>query len=95
MYFIKRVETKCKVGCVFLMVIWSEFRLGKYRDDDHREDASHFIIIHRVQFYRGYLRLILKIYFKVGLVLQTESRQMEYQMNEINLFLSPTWAERE
>ena len=23
------------------MVIWSEFRLGKYRDDDHQEDASH------------------------------------------------------
>ena len=25
------------------MVIWSEFRLGKYRDDDHREDTPHFI----------------------------------------------------
>ena len=25
------------------MVIWSEFRMGKYRDDDHREDAPHFI----------------------------------------------------
>ena len=23
---------------------WSEFRIGQYRDDDHREDASHFII---------------------------------------------------
>ena len=24
-----------KVGCVFAMVIWSESRMGKYRDDDH------------------------------------------------------------
>ena len=24
------------------MVIWSKFRLGEYRDDDHREDAHHF-----------------------------------------------------
>ena len=31
-----------KEGCVYPMVIWSEFRLGKYRDDDHREDAPHF-----------------------------------------------------
>ena len=34
-----------KVGRVFPMVIWSEFRLGKYRDDDHREDAAHFSMI--------------------------------------------------
>ena len=41
------------------MVIWSKFRSGKYRDDDHREDASHFI--------RPLLWLILwvsYIYFK-------------------------------
>ena len=25
------------------MVISSEFRMGKYRDDDHREDVPHFI----------------------------------------------------
>ena len=40
-----------KVGPIFPMVIWSEFRLGKYRDDDHREDAPHFnigCIIHRL-----------------------------------------------
>ena len=33
-----------KVGCILSMVICSEFRLGKYRDGDHREDASHFRI---------------------------------------------------
>ena len=32
-----------KVGCVFTMIIWSEFRMRKYRDGDHREDAPHFI----------------------------------------------------
>ena len=32
------------MGCIFPMVIWSEFRLRKYRDDDLREDASHFTI---------------------------------------------------
>jgi len=30
-----------KVGRGFLMVIWSEFRMGQYRDDDHNQDA-HF-----------------------------------------------------
>ena len=24
------------------MVLWSKFRLVKYRDDDHQEDAFHF-----------------------------------------------------
>ena len=33
-----------KVGCVFPMVIWSEFRMVQYRDGDHREDAFHLII---------------------------------------------------
>ena len=28
-----------KVGCVFTMVIWSEFRMGQNRDNDHREEA--------------------------------------------------------
>ena len=27
---------------MFPVIIWSEFRLGKYRDDNHREDAPHF-----------------------------------------------------
>ena len=30
--------------CVFLMVIWSEFRMRRYRHDDHRVNAPHFII---------------------------------------------------
>ena len=33
-----------KEGCVFPTVIWSEFRSDQYSDDDHRDDASHFII---------------------------------------------------
>ena len=32
-----------QVGCVFSKVIWSEFRMGKYRDDEHRENAPDFI----------------------------------------------------
>ena len=32
----------CKVGCVFPVVIWSEFRLGQQRDDGHREYTPHF-----------------------------------------------------
>ena len=31
-WFIRRVH---KVRCVFAMVIWSEFRMSQYRDDDH------------------------------------------------------------
>ena len=27
---------------VFPMIIGSDFRIEKYRDDDHREDAPHF-----------------------------------------------------
>ena len=33
-----------KVGCVFLMVIWSEFHMRQFRDDKHREDSTHFIL---------------------------------------------------
>ena len=33
-----------KVGHIFPMVIWSEFRIGQYRDDDHQKDAIHFNI---------------------------------------------------
>ena len=32
------------MGHVFPMVISSEFRKEKYRDDDHREDAPHFMM---------------------------------------------------
>ena len=32
-----------KVGCVFPMVISSEFRMEQHRDDDHQEDVPHFI----------------------------------------------------
>ena len=39
---VKSLGIQPKVGCVIPMVIWSELRLGKYRDDDHREDAPHF-----------------------------------------------------
>ena len=31
-----------KVGCVFSMVIRSDFCMGQYRDDDHQEDAPNF-----------------------------------------------------
>ena len=34
-------QPESKVGCIFPVVISSEFRLGQYRDDDHREDALH------------------------------------------------------
>ena len=40
----QNIEVIHKVGCIFPMVISSEFRMGQYRDDDHREDASHFSI---------------------------------------------------
>ena len=33
-----------KVGCAFQVVIWPEFRMGKYLDNDHQEDAHHFMI---------------------------------------------------
>ena len=42
-----------KEGCVFPIFIWSEFRMRQYRDDDHRKDASHFIIscsVYRLDF---------------------------------------------
>ena len=31
-----------KLGCVFPMVISSDFRMGEHRDDDHEEDAPYF-----------------------------------------------------
>ena len=38
----------CKVGCILPMVIWSEFRMGQYWDDDYREDALQFTILHLI-----------------------------------------------
>jgi len=38
----KSIENK--VGYVFPMVISSKFHIEQYRDDDHREDALHFMI---------------------------------------------------
>ena len=43
--FYMNYYVKNKVECVFPVVIWSEFRMVQYRDDDHWEDAPHFIII--------------------------------------------------
>ena len=31
-----------KVECFVPIVIWSEFHMGRHRDDDHREHAPHF-----------------------------------------------------
>ena len=39
--FMKNFENH-KVGCTFLMVILSDFRMRKYGDDDHEEDAPYF-----------------------------------------------------
>ena len=49
-----KIENTCcqydKVGCVFTMVILSEFRMGQYRDDDYRKDALHFTILIEVHY---------------------------------------------
>ena len=49
---------KTKVGSVFSKVIWPERRMGQYRDDDHREYASHFRthILNIIQLLTHYLR---------------------------------------
>ena len=38
------IPTVCsnKVGCAFPMVILSDFRMKKHKDDDHEEDAPYF-----------------------------------------------------
>ena len=43
-----------KVGCDFPLVIWSEFRMGQYSDDDHREHAPHFTFYHEVGILKNY-----------------------------------------
>ena len=37
------LASSIKVGCVFPMGIWFEFRMGQQRDRDHQEDAPQFI----------------------------------------------------
>ena len=32
------------MGCAFPLVISSDFHMGKYRDDNHEEDAPYFIL---------------------------------------------------
>ena len=43
---LKQKVFRNKVECVFPMVIWSKFRMGQYKDNDHREDTPHFIIMY-------------------------------------------------
>ena len=31
-----------KMRCIFPMAISSEFHMEQYKDEDHREDVSHF-----------------------------------------------------
>ena len=62
-----------KVGCVFTMVIWSEFHMGQFRDDEHQENAHHFTLGWRepawnlregvVNFYETWL--LNQIYYEV------------------------------
>ena len=40
-FFFRKLEYK--VECVFPMVIWPEFRMGKYRTNDHPYHAPQFI----------------------------------------------------
>ena len=48
--FIGHIYSLTKVGRVFPMVIRSEFRMGKYRDDGHSENAPHFKILRMIEF---------------------------------------------
>ena len=38
----KPLKGSHKRGCMFSIVIWSEFRKGQYRDDDHEKEGPHF-----------------------------------------------------
>ena len=40
--YIPKEQQVSKVGCIFPLVISSEFRMRQNRDGDHREDAPHF-----------------------------------------------------
>ena len=44
-YIASTLSLFIKVGCIFPMVISTEFRLGQYRDDDRQEDATHCMIM--------------------------------------------------
>ena len=39
-----KIRKYFKEGCVFSLVISSEFRLGEYRDKGHRKVAPHFTL---------------------------------------------------
>ena len=43
------------------MIICPEYRMGQYRDDDHREDATHFIKDDSLNHHRMHAELGLRI----------------------------------
>jgi len=50
------------------MVIWSELRMAQYRDNDHVEDASHFITsttvdrkFRKISLFEGMISFLLKL----------------------------------
>ena len=60
-----KVRHICKVWCVFLMVMWSEFRMEQYEDHDHREDALLcMLLLHQTFSFREKLLWFLKILFR-------------------------------
>ena len=42
-WFLADYLLKLKEGCFFPMLIWPEFRMRQFRDDNHREGAPHFM----------------------------------------------------
>ena len=53
-----------KVGCAFPMVIASDFRMGKHRDDDYEEDTPYFRLFQPSIMYPLLLKLGFMLYEK-------------------------------
>ena len=49
------------MGYVFPMVISSEFHIRRYIDDDHQEDAPHFILYNQKGLWMSFLEINLAL----------------------------------
>ena len=64
---------KIQVGCVFPKVIRSEFRMGQYGDDEHRENVPHFIFLEKCAkyfFFEFYLETDTKSSNITGIIIK-------------------------
>ena len=80
-YFALEMTLYNKVGRVFSMVIWSDFRVGQYQEHDHQEDASQFTK------WSSFNRFLIKMPFSMTYHSDLQQNERYFRTNKIRIEL--------